>query len=539
MIDPTKIWPKKITVDKRIVEILSGSTYESFPKAIKEIIVNSYDADATETIIDIDLENETIEILDNGRGLSEEDLDFYLRIAGKTRVKSDDTLSGRRRIGKFGVGFLAVFPFCNNYYIESTKKGSSEIISANIPCSRFYTFDQKFKNVDQIPINGGIKVDNTKISKHFTKVILTGFTEITRAFFNEEYNISGRRKSILKYEPINLLKWELCEDLPLAYEDEKFNDILFGTDTYKLPFNVFLNGDELYRNEYAKTVLETHNGDFEQLGKIQFRYFIATDFKTISPVEGRYLKIRNFNVGVGDRETFGIGLEGRLYGKLSHLSGEINVIDGLNDLIKVSRDSFNFSPDFENFQEFFRGKLRYYGTELDEVAKFEKISDSLSKGNKISSIENLDIKNINKYVESLEKRGYQRKPLIDKGKSGPNKNQEETLTKSPIKLDKENKEIYVSSELEKYTSTIVLGGKKYDLLISTWPLDSDEFLACRIEDNTIIVNRKYPLFSNKTYADIFLRIQIIIAIKRVENKIGRSTFKIIQEEILDTFKEYY
>ena len=78
-------WPKKITVDKRIITILSGSTYNNFPKALKEIISNSYDADASEVKITVDIKGETITVEDNGLGMSESDFDFYLRIAGKTR----------------------------------------------------------------------------------------------------------------------------------------------------------------------------------------------------------------------------------------------------------------------------------------------------------------------------------------------------------------------------------------------------------------------------------------------------------------------
>ena len=50
-----QIWPKSIKVDKRIVKLLSGATYENFPKALKELIVNSYDADATKVDVNIDL----------------------------------------------------------------------------------------------------------------------------------------------------------------------------------------------------------------------------------------------------------------------------------------------------------------------------------------------------------------------------------------------------------------------------------------------------------------------------------------------------
>ncbi|MDD1443563.1 ATP-binding protein [Dolichospermum sp. ST_sed3] len=127
------IWPKVITVDKRIVETLSVSTYQNFPKALREIIINGYDANASSVKVNIDEKNEKIEVVDNGIGMDEDDFEFYLRIAARTRKKSDQNKGDRKVIGKFGVGFLAVFPFCLQYEIESTKQGSEEILYASIP----------------------------------------------------------------------------------------------------------------------------------------------------------------------------------------------------------------------------------------------------------------------------------------------------------------------------------------------------------------------------------------------------------------------
>ncbi len=61
------IWPKHITVDRRIVNVLSQSTYDNFPNALKELVSNSYDADAKNVRISVDLKNETIVISDDGR----------------------------------------------------------------------------------------------------------------------------------------------------------------------------------------------------------------------------------------------------------------------------------------------------------------------------------------------------------------------------------------------------------------------------------------------------------------------------------------
>ena len=75
-------WPKRITVERKIVNLLSRSLYADFPRAIREAVSNSFDADATVVRIQIDLLHKEIIIEDNGVGMSVEKFDNYLRIAG-------------------------------------------------------------------------------------------------------------------------------------------------------------------------------------------------------------------------------------------------------------------------------------------------------------------------------------------------------------------------------------------------------------------------------------------------------------------------
>src|SRR5260370_39345610 len=97
----------QITVDKTIVSLLSKFTYErSFPYALREVISNAYDADATEARIDIDLAKDKVTIHDNGTGMTREEFDFYLRIAGQRRGKKGTTKVRRQKNGPIEVGFL-------------------------------------------------------------------------------------------------------------------------------------------------------------------------------------------------------------------------------------------------------------------------------------------------------------------------------------------------------------------------------------------------------------------------------------------------
>lgn len=520
MKDKEEIWPKKIQVDKRIVEILSGSTYENFPKAIKEVITNSYDADATNVYVLIDIPNEVIEIIDNGLGMNESDFDFYLRIAGKSRQKKLKTSRGRQRIGKFGVGFLAVFPFFRHYSLESTKAGLTEITFANILCSKFFDEGMELKDVNEIPIDGGKKEKpNSQKFSQYTKVTLSGFTNATKAFFNEAYNQSGKRKTILNKEPLERFRWELSEDLPLVYESSVINFNISESDDL---FQVFVNKIEIFRNIYAKNILETNTGEFHQIGGIKFKYFLASDNEAISPVEGRYLKLRNHNVGVGNRETFGIGLEGRLYSKLAHLTGEINVIDGLNHLIKVSRDSFNYSPDFEEFKNFFRSKLREWSTRLEESNNIVKAKESFENRKMLLNIDNLEPEFLNK---------------TEKLKSIPHN----FFEKERIPLDANLKLLQTipHTPIAKTLKILELGENEFAIKKSNWNFEESNFPAIRIEDSVIHVNDNYPLFSIDKHFDVFFKFHFIYAKLVNEGVISEEQHKEIILKTLQTFKSYY
>ena len=253
------IWPKSISVDKRIVRILSESTYENFPRALKELITNSYDADARTVKVSIDIKKETLIVEDDGKGMNEHDFSFYISIAGKKREKEDNTTQlGRKIIGQFGVGFLSIFPFFKSYRIESKKSGTRSTLHADIPLFKYFSDDNKALDIDDILINGGKKDEDGKINQSFTKITLSGFNELTKSFFFSKQNKKVEKTSVKSYDGLTLLKWTLSEDLPLKFKSEKLNSVFDLEDN--TPFNVIVNGDQLLRNSYGDNILESHKG---------------------------------------------------------------------------------------------------------------------------------------------------------------------------------------------------------------------------------------------------------------------------------------
>ncbi len=117
----TEKFTSHLKVDKKIVSLLSKSTYErSFSYTIRELISNAYDADALSIHIHFDKGLSVIEIEDDGNGMTKDEFEKYLTIAGTKQNSPVTRKYKRKRIGQFGVGFLSIFPFCESLQIITT-----------------------------------------------------------------------------------------------------------------------------------------------------------------------------------------------------------------------------------------------------------------------------------------------------------------------------------------------------------------------------------------------------------------------------------
>jgi len=110
-------------VDPSIIRELSG-IYKPFVKAFKELISNSYDADATTITVFVARDFSSIEIWDDGIGLTP--IEFhrdFARLGGSTAWQNQGVSpGGRRRIGYKGIGFLAVARYCSRMEVESISR---------------------------------------------------------------------------------------------------------------------------------------------------------------------------------------------------------------------------------------------------------------------------------------------------------------------------------------------------------------------------------------------------------------------------------
>lgn len=109
-----------------VLRELSG-VYQPFVKAVKEMISNSYDADAEMVELEFGPDYENLTIKDDGSGMGPiEFVRDYIRI-GKSHRKDELTaIKKRPRIGGKGIGFLAPARYCEMIEIKTKKNAIYE-----------------------------------------------------------------------------------------------------------------------------------------------------------------------------------------------------------------------------------------------------------------------------------------------------------------------------------------------------------------------------------------------------------------------------
>jgi Histidine kinase-, DNA gyrase B-, and HSP90-like ATPase len=107
-------------VDPGIIRELSG-IYKPFVKAFKELISNAHDADASKITVTLSEDFATMEVADDGVGMTPFDFHrSFARLGGSTAwQRGGKSPKGRSRIGYKGIGFLAVARYCSALRVET------------------------------------------------------------------------------------------------------------------------------------------------------------------------------------------------------------------------------------------------------------------------------------------------------------------------------------------------------------------------------------------------------------------------------------
>jgi hypothetical protein len=136
-----------LTTDQRVLARITDGIYRQPSSALRELISNAYDADASEVIISTDAPRfNQISVRDDGLGLSPETLAHLVEhIGGSPKrteegkelgvtAKQNENLSpgGRQLIGKLGIGLFSVAQFTRHFLIITKRSNDAYRTIADI-----------------------------------------------------------------------------------------------------------------------------------------------------------------------------------------------------------------------------------------------------------------------------------------------------------------------------------------------------------------------------------------------------------------------
>ncbi len=251
---------------------LSRGLYRSTATVFKELVNNSYDADAPMVRINTNYpEFDFISCVDNGKGMSLEEFLRYFSEQGGIgscikRKGKKDTTDGYNRpiIGRLGIGMLAMGQLCHSFQIEShykNKEGKGEAYRAEIILEDIFPFPDKeqvlrnedketkemnvgtwgYEKIEYDKAKEGFRIYSSDVRATFRREMKDGIKYISKrkrnkALFNQALLHSefyDKNKSISDCKPYLETLWELSILCPLPYYNKigeyPFNLVFFET----------------------------------------------------------------------------------------------------------------------------------------------------------------------------------------------------------------------------------------------------------------------------------------------------------------------
>lgn len=179
-----------LTTDQKVIARVTDGIYRQPGSALRELISNAYDADATEVRIRTDeprFNSMTIE--DNGNGMSPETLTRVMNHIGGSSKRNnigaeygitdaenfDLSPGGRHLIGKIGIGLFSVSQLTQSFQIITKRKGDAFRSIANVTLKQFSDQILKDQGDSSEYESGTYKIwteNATDLESHGTTIIL-------------------------------------------------------------------------------------------------------------------------------------------------------------------------------------------------------------------------------------------------------------------------------------------------------------------------------------------------------------------------------
>lgn len=177
------------------LNLLGKQMYTNRWSAISELVANGLDAGAKTVHIyinSIEKKRSTIEIFDNGGGMSYSDLVNKYALIGRNKREEEEYLSDKTK-GRKGVGKLAALFLSKKYYIVTKKNG----IESSWVLDSINAKDSEIPKLDKIR-NEDVDIENQQIWNTYAHGTLIKLTNVDMSNFADE-KLRGLKARIADY----------------------------------------------------------------------------------------------------------------------------------------------------------------------------------------------------------------------------------------------------------------------------------------------------------------------------------------------------
>lgn len=372
-----------------LIPEVSIQNYESLAKALREYVTNALDAKAKNVWVSFTSatvsSRTTLDIRDDGEGMSLSQLqDEFLAVGGSTKYRDAS------KVGRIGIGFLAVVPFCKKITILSKCASSASVIKANIDTQKMLPEGVRFEDIANTVVGTADTLEGDTadslveaFGNQFTLFTLEDLNaDVTNTFANaegfEKFREELRRILPLPWPEKAALKAQISAELwRLMREKANAHSLKVFLNDSRRPLERRLYGENesretfLYTQEFVGETIIPEDPELGQVGgPVTITGFLVCD----EPVDGRPtgsklsgVTTRVLNVVVEEDTYF--GLEGREERK-KRVAGEVFLVGfdktkaiqiNRNALTETHRPVAVFRKEMsERLLEFFGGMNRVW-----------------------------------------------------------------------------------------------------------------------------------------------------------------------------------
>ncbi len=299
-----------LQVSAQIVKHISSGLYRSPGSALKELISNSFDADASKVEITYDfgydhtgtIKLSKLIIKDDGRGMDIYDLKkIFTHVGGSDKDSPNREMKTDRYkrpiIGSFGIGMLSVAATCNKFRIITKKKEGQREFIADVSFEFFKDLILRTESMDKVKL-GNIDLSSRHTEKEFEQYTIYEISNfeppfldglipsIGDSYFYKNKRIEDDDEYFKKFVTQKIQSVDMKSTKKLAYLDKMITDVAVMSPIEYLPDGpirkkVSLNGKDY---EIPGTDNKDYNELIERLKKFNFevRIFLNREGKEIN-----------------------------------------------------------------------------------------------------------------------------------------------------------------------------------------------------------------------------------------------------------------